>query len=225
VIPASFWYLLEILRSDGLLERTQKEIKRLTNLKPGASIPDIDPVRITNNALLESIYAETLRLHVMSLITRSVKQEFKLSRWLFPKDNTVMISSNVEHMSPQWRASDGKHSPEEFWADRFLVHPEEEQNGKGPAEDNQRDESAEFSLEGRQGMWLPFGMGEHMCPGRHFAKQEVIINFVVLVWAFDLELLRPSGWHPADKMDRYGFGTQQPLEKTPFRIRRRQRTI
>lgn len=168
-----------------MLDRTREEIRSITSRNPETSIPVVDPVGATNNALLQSIYAETLRLHVMSLITRSVKPDFKLNRWLFPKDQTILVSNHVEHMSRQWDSPDGSHPHDEFWADRFLVPAEEQrQDDDGSMKNEAQDGSARFSLDGKQGSWLPFGLGEHMCPGRHFAKQEVIINFAVLASTF-----------------------------------------
>ncbi|ORY17483.1 hypothetical protein BCR34DRAFT_596952 [Clohesyomyces aquaticus] len=69
--------------------------------------------------------------------------------------------------------------------------------------------------------WRQKVVGDHLCPGRLFAKQEMILNFAILVSVFDVELLSPKGWRPAENLDRYGFGSQQPKQKTPFRVRRR----
>ncbi|KAF2000493.1 hypothetical protein P154DRAFT_575855 [Amniculicola lignicola CBS 123094] len=109
---------------------------------------------------------------------------------------------------------DGAHPATRFWPGRYLV-PSTVPFSDGP--------QLNFSLDGRSGQWLPFGLGEHMCPGRHFAKQEMILDFAILITMFDFELLTPDGWKPGDEAKRYGFGTQTPDAKTPFRIKRRQR--
>ncbi|KAF2797967.1 cytochrome P450 [Melanomma pulvis-pyrius CBS 109.77] len=211
VIPASFWYLFEVLASDGLLDRTRMEIAHILGGLNAINEHKFSPADLTNSDLLQSIYAETLRLHVIALITRSVKKEHHIGKWLFPKDQAIIVSSHVEHMNEQWDTSDEKHPCTAFSPDRFLTH---EKNESG-------ERRTKFSLDGRQGQWIPFGLGEHMCPGRHFAKQEMIINFAVLISTFDFELLTPKNWRPEDNLSRYGFGTQQPKQKTPFRIRKR----
>lgn len=203
---------METLRDADLFDRARKEINGAVKHGSKTSLPLFDSAKLTNNPLLQSIYAETLRLHVVTLITRSVKQDFSLNGWLFPKNRMVIMPGHVEHMSPDWNSADGKHPYNEFWAERFIASDSRNENPQ---------KSAAFSLDGRQGMWIPFGLGEHICPGRHFAKQEMILNFAVLTSAFDFELSTPPGWRPDNSMDRYGLGTMHPKQKTPFRVRRK----
>ncbi|KAF2274030.1 cytochrome P450 [Westerdykella ornata] len=211
VIPASFWYLFEVLSSEGLLARAVKEIEKQKQNDPDTNDPVLDSTERTTTPLLEAIYAETVRLHVITLITRTVKKSYSVEGWILPQNQNVIVSSQIEHMSRQWDSPDGKHPSSEFWPDRFLL----------PESSDTIDEEEKFSLEGRQGQWIPFGLGEHMCPGRHFAKQEMIISFAVLTHFFEFELLTPPGWRPDNDLSRYGFGTQQPKQKVPFRVRRR----
>ncbi|KAF1941002.1 cytochrome P450 [Clathrospora elynae] len=211
VIPASFWYLVEVLGSQQLQNRVLSEVDREIGPAIAGHLPKFDPATLTNNPLLQAVYAETLRLHIATLITRVVKKEHTVGSWLLAKGQDVMVASNVEHMHPQWDSTgaDGDHPATDFWPDRFLTSP----NGSS--------DKATFSLDGRQGQWIPFGLGEHLCPGRHFAKQEMIINAVVMLATFEMELTTPEGWRPANDFGRYGFGTQHPKEKVSFRIRRR----
>jgi cytochrome P450 len=206
VIPASFWFLFEILNSEALLRRARDDIESSKTLTKS-----IDATKIVNNPLLQSIYAEVLRLHSASLLTRSSKQEHKLDDWVIPKDQAVMISTHVEHRSSYWNTVDPRsgihHPPSSFYAERFLIRDEHGQKG--------------FSVDGKQGRWLPYGMGEHMCPGRHFAKYEMMFVFAVVVDVFDIELRIPKGWKPDDDLKRYGFGAPRPKQKVKFRIKRR----
>jgi cytochrome P450 len=204
VIPATFWFLFEILAADTLLDRVRKELQDATT--PSGTY---DPSKVSNQPLLRSIYAEVLRLHVASLVTRSAKQAHSLDGWVIPKDQYLFVSSHLEHRQSYWNAVDeheNHHGPNDFWAERFLV----EKGGE-----------TKFSVEGKQGRWMPYGMGEHMCPGRHFAKYEMLLSFAVLVTAFDIELLSPAGWCPDDNLARYGYGAQTPKQEVRFRIRRR----
>jgi cytochrome P450 len=174
----------------------------------------IDAARLTNNALLQAVYAETLRLHVAALITRTVKKEHSVDAWLLQKGQDIIVASNVEHMHPQW--DDAKYPVSGFHPDRFLT-----------SSDNDKGTKKTFSLNGRQGQWIPFGLGEHLCPGRHFAKAEMIVNAAVILRTFEIQTLtydstqRRLRWRPDNDFARYGFGTQQPKEKVPFRVRRR----
>lgn len=57
-----------------------------------------------------------------------------------------------------------------------------------------------------------------MCPGRHFAKVEIIVTFAMMCTMFDIELI---GGLPAPNMKEVGWGTLPTSGKTPCRIRRR----
>ncbi len=211
VIPAAFWYLIEVLTCDGLLPRVMKEVEGEIGTLVAGHVPKFNPGQLTSNALLQSIFAETLRLHVATLTTRTVKKDHTVGSCMLQKGQDIIISSNVEHMRQQWDTTSpsGVQPAREFYPDRFLSTPD------GP------NEKPVFSLDGRHGQWIPFGMGEHLCPGRHFARQEMIINAAMLLMIFDIELLTPKGWRPTNSFGRYGFGTQHPVEKVPFRVRRR----
>lgn len=70
------------------------------------------------------------------------------------------------------------------------------------------------------GSWIPFGGGGNTCPGRHFAKREVLLTCAVLAATVDIEL------EQADEMamdwSTCGFGTLKPKEPVPYRMRERQ---
>lgn len=206
VITASYRYLVEVLASRNVLTRVQAEIERAYDDSAMSEVPKLDPNRSNSSALLRAVYAETLRLHVATLITRTVKKEHSVGSWLLQQDQNIIVSSNVEHMHPQWDVPG--HPATKFYPERFLSRSE---TGKV--------EEKTFSLDGRQGQWIPCGLGEHMCPGRHFAKQEMILNAVVVLKTSEIEIMAAEGWRPSNDFERYGFGTQQPKEKVPFRVR------
>lgn len=54
-------------------------------------------------------------------------------KWVFRKDKLIMIPSRTIHMdSSVWSTGAGETHPlNEFWAERFLVYPDEP--GSGPA--------------------------------------------------------------------------------------------
>ncbi|KAF2878580.1 cytochrome P450 [Massariosphaeria phaeospora] len=242
VIPASYWYLVEVLAHSGLADRvrreTDKELGPTTTtisskgVQENAFLPasNLDARKLTANPLLQSIYAETLRLHVATLLIRTVKKAHSLGAWNLPHDESILVSSHVEHFGEQWdhqpdNDSDSSnthdqqehHPATQFWPERFLV-PSSSSADEDHGDEKPPGVKFKFSLSGRQGQWLPFGLGEHMCPGRHFAKQEMILSASILLALFDVELRAPP---PANDFARYGFGTLGPKGKLPFRVRRR----
>lgn len=124
-----------------------------------------------------------------------------------------------------------------FWAERFLVCPNDPHGEpqkktldttqtRNPTIDSSETDKAkddaepEFSMNGMRGSWIPYGGGPRACPGRHFAKWEIMMTCALIVSIFDVEILADEvalEMNPAD----YGLGTLRPVDKVPFRIRRR----
>ncbi len=61
-----------------------------------------------------------------------------------------------------------------------------------------------------------------MCPGRQFAKSEMIGGLAVLFSRYDVELLVPEDFESQPDLSGWGMGTMIVADKIPFRIRRRQ---
>ncbi|MEZ5507917.1 MAG: cytochrome P450 [Gammaproteobacteria bacterium] len=80
--------------------------------------------------------------------------------------------------------------PELFIWDRFLQR-------QGPNQFSYRGEPLKYNL-------LPFGGGQSICPGRHFARSEFKILTALLLRQFDIELL-DTAIPPHDK-SRSGLG-------------------
>lgn len=78
-------------------------------------------------------------------------------------------------------------------------------------------------MEGLAGTWVPYGGGQHWCPGRFFAKNEMMAAFALISSAYDIELQNP-GLKPEPDMAFFPIGMLPPKGKIPVRIRRRQIT-
>ena len=130
---------------------------------------------------------------------------------------------------------ENSHPLHTFWAERFLVYPDDPMSGpqrKDPIAEEKihhemgaagkEEKEPKFSMDGVAGGWIPNGGGQRMCPGRHFAKQEIIGTFAMLFTHYDIELLIPKDKIPECDMKFFPFGGLPPTKKMPFRIRRRQ---
>lgn len=110
--------------------------------------------------------------------------------------------------SKVWSDTNDIHPVDTFWPGRFLKYTD-------------KSESAQFSLAGTEGSWLPFGSGANLCPGRHFAKIHCIVTLAMMVEIFDCDIL--AG--PKDlKIDltKFGMGVLGPSGKVAARLRRRE---
>lgn len=180
-IPATCWMLLHTLNPLGppdLLPRVLAELKTAT-LPSG----DLNISVLCGSPLLTSIFHEILRMYGDILLTREIHQILTL-----PLDENkeqprsvslsagsiVMAPTWLGHYDPSsWDAPD--HPASEFYAERFLTtNPE---TGKDV-----------FTLNGRAGKFFPFGGGKSICPGRVFAKQEVLGAVGIVLTRFEFEV-------------------------------------
>lgn len=256
------WFLLETLLDPALKSRVYAALPAASLIpspdnNPNGSIPFFDHVKLCSDPLLQSMFAETVRLRVAVWFSREpARDNYSFRGWSFKKTEILTLSNTTEAMDPEiWGtgSDENSHPLDTFWADRFLVNPQDPSSGplKRPMEKKKTrlprpnvtstsrrnhhqdaivddtDETANaepsyFSIDGLSTSWIPFGGGSHLCPGRHFAKQEMIITTAVLLSAYDIELVEEKGKKPPQVDRRYfGHGTMPPDRKIPFRIRRR----
>ena len=133
------------------------------------------------------------------------------------QDRRVYNTGSYEHPRPL----------NDFWADRFLVPRVVRDETKlasreasmSTIPEKSYDDLHEFSSQGLDGSWIPYGGGSNICPGRQFAKQEMLLKSALLLGNFDIELLGP-----AVELDYrfFGTGSMGVKGKAKFRIRRRQ---
>ena len=166
------------------------------------------------------------------------------------------MSSRTAALNPSvWNAGTAtdRHPLDMFWAERFLVYPNDLTSG--PLRDGkchadkatnlsqpqtdivQRGESPscssydsptgerplpKFSMDALSGAWIPYGGGQRMCPGRHFAKLEIIGTFALLIDKYDIELTMPKEWQPEMDMRYFPLGGLPIKGGVRFKIRRSQ---
>ena len=265
---ATFWLLFEIVRDPSLHPAifhaidasicpppnscTLHDVTKLRTSK--SKSPHLSNQLLNDSPLLQSMYAETLRLRISILAIQSAEfGAFNFNQWVFPKDRLILISSRIAHMDKFWNSGrHGERPVDEFWAERFLVWNDKPTQNAAPVEPlaknhtevrgsckpsgimpsdrcsytaQRRDatayEKARFSMAGLAGMWVPYGGGPGICPGRHFAKNVMLLASALMFYTFDMELMQGEEPRPAMDMRYYGLGALPPKGAIPFRIRRR----
>jgi len=168
-----------------LLPRVLDEIRLavITNtdgLEPGINL---NISQLISSPLLQSIFHEVLRVYVDVLVTRELHEDIKLpldgkgdgSRNLtLGKNSTVIAPSIASHYDSTYFVDP---PVDIFYAERFLV----------PASPENPSEGYSFSSVGAGSRMWPWGGGKTMCPGRVFAKQEVLAAVALVLLTFDIE--------------------------------------
>jgi len=185
-IPASGWMLFHIITSpQDLLPRLLSEISTTQNPDGTLDIP-----KLITLPLFLSIYTETLRMYVAVNVTREIHADFVIDGHLLKKGNTIMAPSWLGHRdSDVWNNLHPDHPPVDvFYAERFL---------------RQEGDKVVCSTAGLSGTYFPYGGGAHICPGRIFAKQEILAAVAMVLLSFDFEFV---GWvnpFSKDKEERF----------------------
>jgi hypothetical protein len=114
--------------------------------------------------LLDSCIKETLRMNAFSVVFREITSNFTMEM----DGQTYLLKKGEEILASTTNSNKNYYeNPEQFIGDRFL-----DKNGKCTLD-------ATFN---------PFGGGSHICPGRFFAKHELMVIVILLLKYCDCSL-------------------------------------
>ncbi|KAI0197471.1 cytochrome P450 [Astrocystis sublimbata] len=168
--PAAFWTLLSVHSHPGLLDEIRKEVDACTKRTDTDNGRSLDITVLKQNCpLLLSTYQEILRYCSMGTSIREVMEDIYLGSWLLKKGTMLQMPSRVIHQDAGLWGGD----VDEFNPRRFL--PEEKKNRPGDV------------------CFRAFGGGKTLCPGRHFATNEVLAVVAVFISRFDMKPTAADG--------------------------------
>ncbi|KAI1484241.1 cytochrome P450 [Daldinia eschscholtzii] len=163
--PTAFWCLLLFYSHPGLLDEIRNEIDACTETttKNGSILKTLDITTLKENCLLLlSSYQEVLRYRSMGTSVREVMEDTYLDQWLLKKGAMLQMPSRIIHQDADlWGSNVAEFNPR-----RFL--PEEKHNRP------------------RDVCFRAFGGGKTLCPGRHFATNEVLAVVAVFIARLDM---------------------------------------
>lgn len=147
-IPVTGWALIEIIKDKSLFQAIRAEAS--TALDPSSKERKLDTKKLRELPLLQSVYTETLRMHVAINITRAIEQDMSLDGYTLKKGYLVQTPSILSHFDEDiW--SDPGHPANEFWAERHITYVEKVD------ESGNKTTVPQFSITGRSGGFFPFG--------------------------------------------------------------------
>ncbi|KAK7698161.1 hypothetical protein SLS64_012836 [Diaporthe eres] len=221
-ITAASWSIFEIYRDPELLASVRAEVDACALKREDGSIHfDID--QLLRLPVLQAVYAETLRLRMHFYIIRMPDTvDMSIRDWIIPRQKVVVASTTVAHMDTEaWDTGlQNEHPLDQFWIGRFLKCPPGSEKGEAKAQTTAI--APEFSTKGLEGSWIPYGGGPRQCPGRHFAKRQILLTTALMVSLFDCEILE-EGTDVKEDFTLMGFGSgvSHPAGKVPVKIQRR----
>jgi hypothetical protein len=190
-IPTTTWMLLHILnpKEPDLLPAVLDEVRLAVLPSPGGEHDiKLDIQKLCSQPLLQSMFHEVLRLYVDVLVTRELYADVNLPldkandhSLSLKKNSVIMAPSWPSHRDPSFFVSPPANA---FYARRFLAPgPDEKANGKYV-----------FTTSPAGSKMWPWGGGKTMCPGRLFAKQEVLCVVALLLLTFDVGVVDKDGF-------------------------------
>ena len=173
------WIIIEILQREDLFKRIKEEIATITDMEKlrhrrvasEADLgPAIDIAKVKKLPLLNSVYQECLRLRSSVFVVRKLRNSIELDGYTLKEGNLILAPSYLAHNDANvW--SSPAHPPEEFWPERFMKTASNTHGGISA------------------GRFFPYGGGTAMCPGRNYAKQEILAAVVLFFAHFEIEPL------------------------------------
>lgn len=159
--PCAFWVMYHIFSDEQVLADVRRELEALVREdNEGALSIDLASIR-TSCPILLSTFQETLRYRSVLAGPRAVLEDVVLDdRFLLKKGSILLIPSAVQHRNrTAWGNDAGT-----FKYTRFM-----QRRGKQS-----------------RAAYRPFGGGQTLCPGRHFASTEIMMFSAICVLRFDI---------------------------------------
>ena len=146
---------MEVVKDTSLLEAVREEVKEalVTDGETGAR--SFDSKKLLSLPLLQSVYAEAIRLHLAINITREVVQPMTVDGYTLPKHAIIQAPTTIAHYDENVWASQG-HPASEFWAERHIKYHEMVD------ETGNTSRSREFSMSARPSEFFPYGTYSHI---------------------------------------------------------------
>ena len=206
-IPTTFWLLAYIFSQPSLLAAVREEVERNLrnddrNDKNAVKVISIDTSQSRDRCpLFVSAYEEVLRLTAGIATTRyTIEDTLVNNEYLLRKGCSIQMPTAFIHVDPASWGPDAL----DFKADRFLKSK------------LSREEQAN-----RAAAFRPFGGGTTLCPGRHFAFEEVITFVGTIVMGFDISPVGGMWKLPEKDKSRMPLSSLKPLTDIEVTVSRR----
>ncbi|KAK7917930.1 hypothetical protein PG985_009804 [Apiospora marii] len=182
--PSAFWTLLLLHSCPGLVDDIRKEIDACTETKTttstedggstGSTLKTLDITTLKEKCpLLLSAYQEGLRYTSIGTSVREVMEDTYLEGYLLKKGTMLQMPSRIIHQNTSlWGPGAADFDPRRFLAENKANRPND-------------------------ACFRAFGGGKTLCPGRHFATNEVLAVVALFVARFDMKPVKGTWEQPS----------------------------
>lgn len=209
-IQVAMWLLIHCILDPDPGQRVRNVIASYRN-QDGTH----DVIGIMAHCFLKSFFLETLRFDVSSPTTRLAREATTVGPYKIDAGDVIIIPGRQLQMDETvWAPDEKTASPSVFQAERFL-DPEMREGIDGHGKANSQPEEEELhsdkpktgtktnqvtdpmalpasttsaEIQDRIQFMRPFGGGNHYCPGRYFAVQEVVVAMIAVLVSFEIEI-------------------------------------
>ncbi|KAK0649783.1 cytochrome P450, partial [Cercophora newfieldiana] len=195
-IPMAAWALIELIQDKSLWNTVREEAESAVEVNQETGKRNLNAQKLMSLPMLQALYVEILRLHVSVNVTREVVAPTAIiAGYKLPQSSLVQAPTRIAHYNEKaWGRAD--HPASEFWPYRHIKYVTAQgENGKVT-------EKPVFVMAAGPSDFFPYGGGVSMCPGRHFAKQEIVAAVALMVVTFDIEMVEWVSLDGKTKSDR-----------------------
>ncbi|KAK9328091.1 cytochrome P450 [Lipomyces starkeyi] len=206
-VPAAFWLLANIVADAAL----KAEIEGIIASNYDPETDDFDWNKLLKNPVIVSCFKETVRLNVNVISGRKVMKDYTIKvasdseeeakNVTLRAGSLLLMPLNMLHWNKESYPDPMKWIGKRFLADNKGIH----------------------NADKWRAAYAPWGGGAHMCPGRHLALLEAVIQLVYTLAHFDIEPIEDL---PAPIVgDRYGAGVFKPERGYRVKFTRRKTVL
>ncbi|KAM7203381.1 putative cytochrome P450 E-class, group IV [Naviculisporaceae sp. PSN 640] len=197
-IPICVWMLMYTIRDPVLFASIREEVESVLIIDPSSGNKTLDLQKMLALPLLQSVYIECLRMHMSINVTREVVEPTMFEGYLIEKGAIIQGPAEIIHYEEENWGKEG-HPASEFWAERHVKYVDSDE---ADATTGEKKKVRQFAMSGRAAEFIPYGGGVSMCPGRFFAKQEMLMTVALMVSRFDIEFLEWTHLEDGSHSDR-----------------------
>lgn len=149
-LPIATWMLIELIQDKHLLETVRSEIHRAFTADRETGQFRLNAQELLSMPMLQSVYTETLRLHISFNATREVMQDIWINGYLIRKGSVLQSATQIAHYNESIWGTEG-HSAAELWGEHHISYID-------TTDDLGRiTKSPQFRMKAPQTSFFPFG--------------------------------------------------------------------